>query len=551
MKKSILALGCILASTISSANTGYVIKDSDIEVIKNQSWVSSINNKNETPFAKVSVKNGFEGFAKQSLSNLGLYFEFDHLTMTSPVLVDELYYTSSNSMPVDSLNDPLLGLQVAFNSELNGYLDGVLYQKDRKKEINVVILDTGTVAHEDLIISGGFDYISISSSSDSPGVNYEDRSNTGGDTCSSGHGMQMAGIIGAGQNNGLGIAGIADVNIYHGRVLIAGCDTNSPDNGSLLDLSSAIIDVTDQTGSTGMPKADIINISVAAKTPTCPEYLQSAINGAYNQGISIVVSAGNFSELASDYTPANCNNVIVVNADNVDGSFANSYSNYGAQVDVSVIGQRYTLEQGNGGSNYGSQTGTSSAAAAVSGMIAVIKQSFPNATPLQIETAIKMSSLPYSANYDCSAGCGSGQGNLVESLKFLEKTVDPTFVFSHAMSGDSCLTTREIEALSNHMDICNTLVANTQFSYAELDIPVDYNVKLMRKGKSTVLWTGASVEQLKTVNPDANKGIVTINDVDASEYDYAIVACEDEDLTICPFVKELNIDDIIYPQSCR
>lgn len=101
---------------------------------------------------------------------------------------------------------------------------------------------------------------------------------------------------------------------------------------------------------------NIINLSLSAIATEESKCLSSIIDKATEQGIKVVVSAGNKSNDVADYIPANVESAIVVSAVEPDGTFS-SYSNYGDTIDYSAIG---TTEFG---------TGTSISAAYVSGLL--------------------------------------------------------------------------------------------------------------------------------------------------------------------------------------
>lgn len=80
--------------------------------------------------------------------------------------------------------------------------------------------------------------------------------------------------------------------------------------------------------------AKVINLSLGT-VGTCSATEQSAINDALAQGVVVVVAAGNQNIDTSQFTPANCQGVIVVGALDNNGARA-SYSNYGTKVDLST-----------------------------------------------------------------------------------------------------------------------------------------------------------------------------------------------------------------------
>ncbi|MCX6516519.1 MAG: S8 family serine peptidase, partial [Actinobacteria bacterium] len=202
---------------------------------------------------------------------------------------------------------------------------------------------------------------------------------------SSWHGTHVAGIIAAQTNNGVGISGIAPAaNILPIRAL-------SWNGGLSSDVAAGIIwasgghvpGVTDNRN-----VARVINLSISSRGQ-CSATLQSAIDIATDNGSVVVVAAGNANSDVRNYSPANCNNVIAVGANDAMGQRA-TYSNFGDGVDIyapggdlnasfdrgiyslSNTGEREPIDE-----SYANQQGTSMAAAHVSGVVARIISSDP------------------------------------------------------------------------------------------------------------------------------------------------------------------------------
>lgn len=84
--------------------------------------------------------------------------------------------------------------------------------------------------------------------------------------------------------------------------------------------------------------ADIINISMNAYQSSESGILKTAIQKAKENGIFVVVSAGNAGDDVSNYSPANVEEAIVVSAVNLDYT-AMEYSNHGSAIDFSTYGK--------------------------------------------------------------------------------------------------------------------------------------------------------------------------------------------------------------------
>ncbi|HET7863571.1 MAG TPA: S8 family serine peptidase, partial [Burkholderiaceae bacterium] len=220
---------------------------------------------------------------------------------------------------------------------------------------------------------------------------------------------QVAGLIGAATENGVGIAGTGwNVKVLPVRVL-GRC------GGSFTDISDAIIWASGGTVS-GVPAnptpARVINMSLGG-TSSCPSTLQSAIDSARSRGTVVVVAAGNESANASTSAPANCNGVVVVAAVGRTGARA-SYSNFGSIVDLAAPGGDgsngifSTLNAGAttpGADSFASYQGTSMATPHVAAVAALMLSVNSALTPDDVEARLKSSARPFPAS--CSQ-CGSG-----------------------------------------------------------------------------------------------------------------------------------------------
>lgn len=169
-----------------------------------------------------------------------------------------------------------------------------------------------------------------------------------------GHGTHIAGIIAATNNNGKGIAGLAPgVCLMNVKVAddIGRCQA--------ADLARGIFWAVENG-------ADVINISLELAEPSGD--VARAIEYAWSRGALVIAAAGNNGSNIAVY-PAGYENTIAVAALTMDDELA-PLSNYGEWVDVAAPGMNiYSLLPAN---NYGYKTGTSFAAAHVSGVAAVL-----------------------------------------------------------------------------------------------------------------------------------------------------------------------------------
>ena len=227
----------------------------------------------------------------------------------------------------------------------------------------VAVLDTGVqFDHPDLAgrLLEGHDFVN----------------NDGDATDDNGHGTWVSGIIAANPNESYGMAGIS-WNDWILPVKIM----NNQGIGDTSDLTSGIIYAADR-GTT------VINMSVGGFPYS--QYVQDAVNYAWNKGAVLIGAAGN-NRREETFYPASFANVVSVSATQPDDEFSN-WSSYGSKVDVSAPGASvlttncYTCTYG-GHDTWGTHvkiSGTSFATPNVAGVVALIRGRFPSEGPGQI-----------------------------------------------------------------------------------------------------------------------------------------------------------------------
>ncbi|MFN8361571.1 MAG: S8 family peptidase [Candidatus Kapaibacterium sp.] len=185
------------------------------------------------------------------------------------------------------------------------------------------------------------------------------------------HGTHVAGIAAAVVNNGVGISGVArNVRILPVKVSSDGASI-SVDNGYEAILYAAAM------------KAQVINCSWGSPSPGTSE--SETIASAIALGALIVAGAGN-DGTNGPYYPGAYPGVISVGATISDDRLA-AYSNYHRSVDVCAPGSSiYSTLPGN---TYGNESGTSMASPCAAGVAALIRERFPEYTPLQAAEQLK------------------------------------------------------------------------------------------------------------------------------------------------------------------
>ena len=205
------------------------------------------------------------------------------------------------------------------------------------------------------------------------------------------HGTHVAGTIAQSTNNNLGVAGLA-----YGACLMPVKVLDDNGYGYVDDVANGIIFAADN-------EAQVINLSLSGEELSTT--LENAVAHAYNEGVTIIASAGNDSSSVIGYPAAYNDYVIAVGATRYDKALS-YYSNYGSDLDLVAPGGDMTLDQN--GDGYGDgvlqQTfkspnfkvfgywffqGTSMAAPHVAGAVALLIASENATTPDEIRNVLQ------------------------------------------------------------------------------------------------------------------------------------------------------------------
>jgi serine protease len=138
------------------------------------------------------------------------------------------------------------------------------------------------------------------------------------------HGTHIAGIIAQSTQNNIGGAGLA-----FGCTLMPVKVLDATGAGEVTDIVDAVYYAVNNG-------AHIINMSYGSTTSPS-EAEEEAINYAVAQGVAVICSAGNEATDEPHY-PSSYPATICVTASRYDQSFAESYSNYGPDVDICAPG---------------------------------------------------------------------------------------------------------------------------------------------------------------------------------------------------------------------
>jgi hypothetical protein len=231
-----------------------------------------------------------------------------------------------------------------------------------RKDIVVAIVDTGI----------DYTHLDLAANCLDTGVDFVDSDKDPMDGV--GHGTHVAGIVSATANNGLGIAGLANVAILPVRVL------NNFGFGNSWDIAQGIVWAAEKG-------AQIINISLGSYQTS--KVLHTAVKHAYERGCLIVAAAGNGATDKEHY-PSAYEEVIAVSATDKDDQLA-TFSNYGPAIELAAPGVNilatFPLQLS------ASFSGTSMAAPHVCGVAALVWSMNPNLTNEQVRTLLRESAV--------------------------------------------------------------------------------------------------------------------------------------------------------------
>lgn len=195
-----------------------------------------------------------------------------------------------------------------------------------------------------------------------------------------GHGTHIAGIIGA-IDDGDNLVGIAPgARIHNLKVL-------NDDGTTDVSVVVAAIEEIIAWKQVYPYKPAVVNLSIGENIGTnAYTALDEAVEAALDAGIIVVAAAGNYGTDAINVTPAHVEGAITVGSFDVNGIFS-SFSNYGSMVDLLAPGEA-VISLGIHQEGPKSMSGTSMAAAHVTGAAALYVAQHPLASPLEVRTAL-------------------------------------------------------------------------------------------------------------------------------------------------------------------
>ena len=263
--------------------------------------------------------------------------------------------------------------------------------------VDVYVLDSGAMKHngwDDLNFATQKDFTMLFENPDqlhwdedtAPDVSGFDPGSAGNPLDESGHGIHIAGTIGA-YNNKIGVVGVASgISLHSLKVLTKEGRT---DITTLL----AAVDYITRAKQANPDRPVVVNMSLGVNIGTT-EYnvLDEAIEASIAEGVIYVVAAGNNGDNAETYSPAHVEDVITVGAYNEAG-VVSDFSNHGPMIDILAPGENIVSL-----SHFVRETkeaeailasGTSYAVPHVTGAIARYLGDHPSARAAEVTDALK------------------------------------------------------------------------------------------------------------------------------------------------------------------
>lgn len=179
--------------------------------------------------------------------------------------------------------------------------------------------------------------------------------------------------------------------------------------------------------------ADIINLSLSAEGDN--RMLSESVNAATEQGVNVIVAAGNNGADLSKkiYSPACVESAVTVSA--VDKNLKlSSYSNYNGPIDIAAPGDNIMSSYLN--NTYTLLSGTSMATPQVAAGFAIVRSVYPDKSAIEVEEMIKEYAIKVEEN-EGENKYGAGVLFLKYILQVLPRTANVIFSVEEGNFNDS------------------------------------------------------------------------------------------------------------------
>lgn len=249
-----------------------------------------------------------------------------------------------------------------------------------------------------------------------------------------GHGTGIASIIAAQTNNGKGMAGIN----WQSPIMVLKA-LNSVGGGDFGTVARAIRYAADNG-------AKLINMSFGA----IDDYsdLANAVNYALDRQVTIIAAVGNNHGQGIFY-PAAYDRVIAVSSVSDGGQFS-SFSNYGVGVDLTAPGENILMagSSANGTSSYVRGSGSSFAAAEVTGVASLLLARYPTLSPVQVSSILKTTATSLS-NDPNDIYFGAGRVDAGKAVNYSPRTLIGRINFNRTTTPADGLTSATVALTVN------------------------------------------------------------------------------------------------------
>jgi len=370
MKKTPLVVSILLAVGVGTSEAGeyisasepskaiqnqYIVVLKDDVVSKHQSMFGTSSMFNAVEYMNADLSNRYGATVIRSYKNVlngGAFRMTEKQAKALAKHADVAYVEQDQVVNLNATqSNPPWGLDRI--DQRNLPLDNQFNYSTTASNVNAYVIDTGIyTGHSEF---GGRAY---------NGYDFIDNDSVANDC--NGHGTHVAGTIGG---STYGVA--KQAKLYGVKVL--SCSGSGSNSGVIAGM--------DWVGDNHVKPA-VANLSLGGGASSSTD---SAVQRLVNDGVTVVVAAGNNSSNACNYSPARAANAITVGSTASNDS-RSGFSNYGNCLDIFAPGSSIKSAWNNGGTN--TISGTSMASPHVAGIAALYLADNSSATPAQVTSHI-------------------------------------------------------------------------------------------------------------------------------------------------------------------